>query len=454
MFTWLAAAAFASTTPTFIEQACIPAALNGKARCGTIAVPEDRARPAGRMIRLNVIIIPASGERRPPPLFDIDGGPSVADTKNAGFYLTAGSPYHEHRDIVLVDQRGTGRSNGLRCPELEAAEAAYEPMYPLDAVRRCRIELEKRANLRLYGTTEGVADMDAVRQALGYQKIDLFALSYGTLFALRYMATYPKNVRAAVLLSVAPPSATPPRYHAQAAERGLQRLFAQCRADAACGRAYDPDRDLAAALAKLQAIPGAPSKEVFMEKLRWLLYVPRTGRTVPFIVHAAAQGELKPFLDATKPRGPSLFNEGMYLSVTCAESLGLFAYAPAAAAARRTRFGDYRLRRQHSACVEWPKGKVPPHFLDLPHTDATVLILSGLLDPVTPPDWGAAVARSLPNAHQVSIPEMAHLFDGLSNPECFDSIVLKFYQNADAKHLDTSCVRKMTPPPFKTDPHP
>jgi pimeloyl-ACP methyl ester carboxylesterase len=454
MFAWLAAAALASTGPAFVEHPCTPAALNGKARCGTVAVPEDRTRPAGRLVRLNVIIIPASGERRLPPLFDIDGGPSVADTKNAGFYLTVGTSYHEHRDIVLIDQRGTGGSNALKCPELEAVEAAYKPMYPLDAVRRCRTELEKRAHLRMYGTTDGITDMDAVRQALGYQKIDLFALSYGTLFALRFLATYPKTVRAAVLLSVAPPSAMPPRYHAQAAERGLRRLFAECRADAACGRAYDPDRDLAAALAKLQAIPGAPPKEVFMEKLRSLLYIPRTGRTVPFIVHAAAQGDLKPFFDATKPQGPSLFNEGMYLSVTCAESLGMFTYAPAVAAARRTRFGDYRLRRQHFACVEWPKGKVPAHFLDLPHTNAAVLILSGLLDPVTPPDWGVAVARSLPNARQVIIPEMAHLFDGLSNAECFDSIVLKFYQSADAKHLDTSCVRKMNPPPFRTDSQP
>jgi len=385
-------------------------------------------------------------------LFDVDGGPSLADTKNAGFYLSAGAPYHEHRDIVLIDQRGTGGSNALKCPELDAAEAAYKPMYPLDAVRRCRTELEKRADLRFYGTTEGVADMDAVRQALGYQKVDLFALSYGTLFALRFLATYPKSVRAAVLLSVAPPIAMPPRYHAEAAERGLTRLFAQCRADPACRRAYDPDRDLEAAFAKLRAIPRAPPREVFMEKLRSLLYIPRTGRTVPFVVHAAAQGDLKPFLDATKPQGPSLFNEGMYLSVTCAESFGQFAYAPAAAAARRTRFGDYRLRHQHAACSQWPKGKIPPHFVDPPHTHAAVLIISGLLDPVTPPDWGAEVARSLPNSRQVVIPEMAHLFDGLSGAdECFDPLVLSFYNSGNAKQLDTSCVLRMTPPPFKTD---
>jgi pimeloyl-ACP methyl ester carboxylesterase len=445
-----AAAALATSAPVFVEKPCASPELVGKARCGTVAVPEDRAHPDRRTIGLNVIVIPASADRTQPPLFDIAGGPSIADTESAGLYLTDAAAYHQHRDVVLIDQRGTGGSNGMKCAEIDAAEAAYQPMYAVDLVRRCRAELEKRADLRFYTTTEGVADMDAVRSALGYKKIDLFALSYGTTFALRFMATHPDTVRAAVLLSVAPPSAMPPRYHAEAAERGLKLLFAECRADPRCSKAYDPDKDLAAAFAKLRTIPGAPSKDVFMEKLRSLLYVPLTGRTVPYLIHAAAAGDLKPFFEATAQHGPSVFHEGMYLSVTCTETLGRFAYAPAAAAARRTRFGDYRLRRQRAACAEWPRGTLPAHFLDLPKTNAAVLIVSGELDPVTPPEWGAAVARALPNARQVIIPESAHLFIGLSGIDtCFDPMVLRFFATADVRHLDTSCVAKMAPPPFK-----
>lgn len=450
MIALLFAAALMSSAPVFVEKPCAAPDLVGKARCGTVVVPEDRAHPAGRTIGLNVIIIPASRDRTQPPLFDIDGGPSIADTKNAGFYLTDGARYHEHRDVVLIDQRGTGGSNGMKCPEIDAAEAAYQPMYAVDLVRRCRAELEKRADLRFYGTTEGVADMDAVRSALGYDKIDISALSYGTTFALRFMATYPDTVRAAALLSVAPPSAMPPRYHAEAGERGLKLLFAECRADPRCSKAYDPDRDLAAAFARLPTIAGAPSREVFMEKLRSLLYFPLTGRTVPYLIHAAAGGDLKPFFDATAQHGPSLFHEGMYLSVTCTETLGQFPYAPAAAAARRTRFGDYRLRQQRAACAEWPKGTLPAHFFDLPKTHAAVLIVSGELDPVNPPEWGASVARALPNARQVIIPESAHLFIGLSGIDtCFDPMVLRFFATADVRHLDTNCVAKMSPPPFK-----
>lgn len=450
MIALLAAATIASAPPAFIEHPCASAGLRGKARCGTVAVPEDRANPERRTISLKVIIIPATGPRTQPPLFDIEGGPSIADTKNLGFYLTDGAPYHAHRDVVLVDQRGTGGSNGLKCAELDAAEAAYRPMYPPDAVRRCRTELEKRANLRFYTTTEGVADLDAVRSALGYDRIDLFALSYGTLFALRYMATYPKTVRAAVLLSAAPPSSMPPRHHAEAAERALRLLFAECRADTRCGKAYDPDRDLARAFAKLVTIPGAPSRDVFMEKLRSQMYTTAGSRGLPYIIHSAARGDLKPFLDATRSRGPSLFYEGMYLSVTCTEALALFDYGKASAAGRRTRFGDYRVRRQRAACAEWPKGKVPARFLELPRTDAQVLILSGPLDPVTPPDWGAEIARSLPNGRQVVIPRMAHIFDGLSGIDtCFDPLVLRFYDTGDTKTLDASCVTQMAAPPFK-----
>src|SRR4051794_31492573 len=133
MLAWLAAAVLASTAPAFVDQPCATAEMSSKARCGTVTVPEDRSRHGGRTIRLNVIVVPASAERRLPPLFDIDGGPSVADTKNAGFYLTDGARYHEHRDVVLVDQRGTGLSNGMKCAEIDAAEAAYQPMYPVDA---------------------------------------------------------------------------------------------------------------------------------------------------------------------------------------------------------------------------------------------------------------------------------------------------------------------------------
>ena len=437
-----------SALPQFKAHPCGTDLPADGVRCGTVAVPENRNQPRSRKIDLNVIVIPATSGRTRSPLFDIDGGPGLADTKNAGFYLTDGKAYHEHRDIVLVDQRGTGRSHPLDCPELSSP--GYKPLYPPDAVARCRRLLERTSDLTQYGTDAAVADLDSVRAALGYETIDLYGMSYGTLVGLRYLAAHPERVHAAVLVSVAPPMTMPPRYHAGAAERGLRALFDKCTADAACGAAFSPDRDLSRAVAKLPSIKGAPARETFFEKLRTLMYQPATAFQIPYIVHRAAAGNLKPFLKltATGPGGFHYF-DGMLLSVTCSESFGLFDYRTARAAARKTSFGDYRLRRQHDACAVWPKAKVSREFLAPVRAKVPVLIVSGELDPVTPPDWAAKVAGDLVNSRQVVIPNMGHSFDGLDHIECFDAMVLRFYETADPTGIDTRCVRTMTPPPFK-----
>jgi pimeloyl-ACP methyl ester carboxylesterase len=446
----LIAAALASAVPQFAAHPCGTELAAAGARCGTVAVPENRNRPKARSIDLSVIVIPTTSGRRLPPLFDIEGGPGLADSSSAGFYLTDGRAYHEHRDVVLVDQRGTGQSHPLDCPELGAPETAYQSLYPAEAVARCRRALEAHSDLTQYGTAAAVADLDAVRTALGYETIDLFAVSYGTTFALRYIAAHPARVRSAVLLSVAPPSSMPPRHHAQAAELALTKLFAQCASDSACGAAFKPDDDLRQALAKLGSIKDAPDPEIFLEKLRTLMYQPSTARQIPYLIHHAAEGDLTPFYAATKPGQSGLrYFDGMYLSVTCAESMALFDYRSAAAASRKTRFGDYRLRRQHGACAEWPTRPIGRDYLAPVRANVPVLIVSGGLDPVTPAGWAADVARGLPNSRQILIPDMGHLFDGLSNVECFDSMVLSFYETANARGIDARCVATMHPPPFK-----
>lgn len=231
----IAAAVLASTPPTFIERPCTTARLAARAKCGSVTVPEDRSRPSGRKIELNVIVIPAEKpgrDRR--ALFDLDGGPGLADTKNADFYLTDGAAYSATRDVVSFDQRGTGGSNPLDCPEFDAVDRALQPMFPVAAVRPCRKRLEQSADLTHYATEDAVADIDAVRTALGYRKIDIFALSYGTTLALRYIDEHGASVRSAVLLSAVPPSAMPPRHHATAAQAALEEILLDCGDDAAC----------------------------------------------------------------------------------------------------------------------------------------------------------------------------------------------------------------------------
>jgi pimeloyl-ACP methyl ester carboxylesterase len=448
----LALSAAIATPPHFVEQPCAGPELATVARCGTVEVLEDRSRSGGRTIRLNVIILPATSAVALPPLFDIEGGPGKASTNSAGFYVSDGLDYRKHRDVVLVDQRGTGQSNPLRCPELSAPERAYDPIYPPAAVERCRIALSKVADLRFYGTKEAVEDLDAVRAALGHERIDLVGISYGTTFALRYMATNPDRVRAAILIAPVPADGLPPRLHASAADHALYRLFAQCASDALCRAAFNPTAGLTRALDRLPGITGAPSREVFLEKLRQAMYQPVVARRVPLILDHAARGDLAPFYAVSKANGPSNLADGLYLSITCSESFALMDVGAARRVARATRFGDYRLRRQQDACRRWPTGKVAPNHLGAVRSSTATLVFSGTEDPVNSPDWATQVARELPNARLLIVPGGGHGLEGLPGlPECFDAIALRFFVDGDPSRVDASCLNSLSPPPFRLD---
>lgn len=452
LFALAAALVAAASSPVFAEKPCADERIAEIARCGTVTVPEDRQRPGGRTIALNVIVMPATSPApHTPPLFDIDGGPGLPVTKHAEFYASFGSAYRARRDIVMVDQRGTGGSNPLHCPEFSTPDAAYQPLYPAAAVSRCRKALESSADLTKYGTREAVADLDDVRAALGYDKIDLFGLSYGTTVALRYLATHPERARAAVLMGVSPASATPPKFHAIAGDRAIRLLFERCRADPACSASFDPSGDVERIRARLRSTEGAPSEEIFFEKLRTLMYQPSGARRIPFIMDHAAAGDLAPFYEATRPQGPRLYADGMFLSVICSEAMALMDVAAATEAAQATIFGDYRLRRQQEACAEWPIAEVGVDYLQPVLSDAPVLLISGELDPVTPPSLADEAARTLPNSKHVVIPESGHIFDGMSGIDtCLDPLILSYLDSGDIEAVSASCVATMRPPAFVT----
>ena len=440
MLTALLALAQVAVQPGFVPKAC-PQKMAARAICGTVRVPENRARPAGREIDLNVVVLKPNGPVRLPPLFDIDGGPGLPSTKNVGFY--EGNEVSKGRDVVMVDQRGTGGSNGLFCPKVSAVPTT-EPMFPAALVAHCLKQLRAKADLRFYGTADAVDDLDAVRRALGYKQIDLFGMSYGTTVALAYMRDYPATVRAAVLMGTAPPQAMPPRAHATAAQRALDLALADCTARPACHARYP---ELGATLAKAKA--RYPRPELLMERFRTLLYTPQGRSNLPLAIWGAAAGYSRRLFDSGPPGGP-LYADGMFLAVTCGESFPLMDYASEAAAARKTWFGDYRLRTQRAACAGWPRVRLSPRHLQLPTaTNAAVLFISGEMDPVTPPDWAESVSRKMKHARHVVIPGGGHLPDGLANAEtCLDTLSNPFLDHGDLGRVDTSCVASMAPPDY------
>lgn len=439
-----------AATPGFERLDCPQPAPVKSARCGVVLVPENRALPNGRTIALNIVLLPATVTPATlPPLFDIDGGPGLPATKNASFY--AGNDISRKRDVVMVDQRGTGRSNPRPCPALAALKPT-EPMLPPGAVRDCRRSLETKADLRFYGTIEAVEDLEAVRRALGYGRIDLFGLSYGTTVALRYMHRYPGSVRAAVLMGTAPPSALPPQHHATAGARALDLMFEDCRRQTSCNARYPALRgDLERALRPLSKPAARLSPELFMERLRARLYSPPGRASLPSIIARAAGGDLSPLLAQAPNTGASMIADGMFLAITCGESFPLMNYRRAAAAARTTLFGDYRLRRQRDACRHWPRVRLDRNHLRLPDADIPVLLISGHMDPVTPPEWADELARRLRRARHLVLPDGGHIPDGLSGLDtCLDPLIIAFLEHGDPDKLEASCIARMAAPPYAT----
>jgi pimeloyl-ACP methyl ester carboxylesterase len=439
--------------------------------CGKLTVFENRETRTGRTIDLNVVVLPAlDPSRSEAPLFDLAGGPGVASTGAAGFYANEGKEYRRHRDVVLVDQRGTGSSNPLTAaPRTRSPQDYLTEMYPVDYVNTMRQTLERRADLTQYTTAIAMDDLDDVRAWLGYEQINLNGLSYGTRAALVYMRQHPARVRSAILTGVAPTYLKMPLHHARAAKRAMDLLLKECAADAACHQAFpEIERDWEEALARLGRGPARvgyspPDKsgtvtveiqrDVFAEKLRNRMYSRESASRIPLLVHQAAQGDFAPFLKEAIPTdrsGPDFIADGMYLSVTCAEDVPFIDQEEAAKANAGNPFGNYRVEQQTRACGLWPRGKIPADYHEPVSTNAPVLIFSGNLDPVTPPERGDEVANHLPDSRHIIIPHGAHGPDGLTNVDCLDKLMLEFLAKGNAKDLDTSCVGQVRPPPFVT----
>lgn len=425
----------------FVTHDCPPVVATANARCGFVTVLEDYSDRAGRTINLNVIVFNAlePGAERSAQ-FDLEGGPGFAVTDSAAFYAVDGAMYRTHRDLVLADMRGTGGSAGLFCPNIAQHESANprSPFYPPELVRDCAATLASRADLSQYTTAAAARDIDAVREALGYQQLDLNALSYGTTLALRYIAEFPDRVRTAVLTGTAPANRMPPRDHAMAAERGLRLLFEACAADATCSANYpNPASDLAHATALLDP----ESRAVFLEKIRTMLYLPESARRVPFVLRKAAGGDFQ-MLDS-RPGGRQ-FADGLYLSITCSESLAMMDLDKAIAESDATRFGAYRLRRQREACLHWPTAASDPKLFAVVRSDVPVLFISGALDPVTPSEWAAETATRFPASHHVIVAKGGHVLEGMSGLDtCLDRVLPQFFAKGSAAGIDMTCFDSM-----------
>lgn len=460
------AAGGAAAAPT---TGCRLKGIDREVQCGAVSVAEDPERPDGRRIDVHYAVVPAVARARAlEPVFVFAGGPGQSARRAAGQVQPLFARLNARRDIVYVDQRGTGASNPLACAD-DGAAATRSLADSLDAARlaarsrECLRRLAAQHDLRQYATWIAVRDVDAVRAALGHERINLWGASYGTRAALEYLRQYPQRVRSLVLDGVAPPDMALPASFARDAQAGLRALLAACAAAVECSSRYPA---LDAALARLLAradgngfaatvahpFTGRPQdlridRATLAALLRAPLYVPSLAALLPYALAEAERDNLAPLLAVATALSGNVaenFAEGMHFAVVCAEDLPRVD-AAARAAATATPLGASFLALYDDLCAAVPRREVPPAFYELSAAEVPVLILSGGADPATPPRHGERVAARLRRATHVVAPHLAH---GVSLQGCAPELIGGFIRQGSADGLDTTCLQRLPAPTF------
>jgi pimeloyl-ACP methyl ester carboxylesterase len=442
--------------------------------CGSLEVWEDTAAREGRTIELSIVVVPAQVHEPPAdPVFIFEGGPGGAVTKRAIGSIYSGPV--RARDIVLVDQRGTGDSHQIQC-DLGGGEAP-EPgklrqMFPPADVRACAEQLAANSDVALYGSAQLADDIEAVRVALGYHQLNLRGGSYGTRAMMVYAQRYPDNVRTMFGIGVDSPIRSNMSERGVFADRVLGDLGTMCREDATCA-AKVPDlfamtRDLLASLDQKPrrvefadpTIPGETlsleiGREWLAEKIRLNLYFAFTSQAYPWAIHRASAGDWQPLAQLAvfiERMFRSSISYGVLLTIQCSEAMD-FDFDQARARGNATLFGNYRMEQQIQGCSAWPHeqqdplGVASPRALPIP-----TLFLSGALDPVTPPEYADEAQALFPKSHHIVLPEGQHgPFDLANSWVCVHQVWADLLDKGSADDLDLGCVDTMTRPPFLLD---
>jgi pimeloyl-ACP methyl ester carboxylesterase len=442
-----AAAVFAAPhAPALTLKPCIVQQV--AARCGTMVVPENRTKPDGRKIGLRVVVIPSLLKPARPDAFTyIAGGPGGAATDSAYTTLVAWNGVHEHHDMLLVDQRGTGGSNAMTCappstpPTTNAELGAY--------VHSCVTSAS--GDVTQYGTRAAMDDLDAVRAALGYRQLDVYGVSYGATAAQVYLKRHPSSVRTVVLDGAT--AIDVPFYgrFAANAQGALAKVAKRCAADPVCTKAFPgwpaQFHDLVRAwdehpvqTAKNQTTTGVGLAGV----VQTMLGTAETAADIPIVVGRAAKGDYGALSRqiAAQTASAGATQELMYWSIWCNEPwVGLDANGP-----WHTDFDGYTtssIAEHRNVCAFFPKRAEPAADWTSPRSKVPLLALAGGADPQDPISNLPSLKHDFPNSRAVVLPNYGH---GVAQYNCMRDIVSEFVDRGTVKGLDTSCVGAMLPP--------
>lgn len=457
-------AALAVLLLPLVASALTPCRLNGlelEARCGRLARPLDPAQPQGAQIDVHFAVLPAlARNKHADPVVFFAGGPGQSAIELAGPLSRLLARFAYRRDIVLIDQRGTGRSAALMCadvaPDTPLRDSA-DPARQAQRLRECgeRLQSLPHGDLRHYATSTAMADADAVRRALGVRQWNLIGASYGTRAALEYLRLHPNAVRRLVLDGVAPPDMRLPLVSAADAQAVFDALLRWCASDSDCRsrhpRLQQSWRTLLDSLPREVRVTHPLSgrtetltltRAMLFGLLRVPLYSPALSSALPVAIEEAAGGRFDALVGLASAVGAGRLAEGMHLSVICSEDS-----VDADADASSTDFGAGLAPLYRQVCAAWPRAAVSAAFYQLTPTQVPALLLSGALDPVTPPRHADRVARALGgSARQVVVPNAGHGVLGLG---CMDQVVFRFIDagsDAEALQVDAACAQGLPRP--------
>lgn len=449
-------------TPCHLSVAHSPARV--AAECGSHTVPEDRSVADGRVIELAVAVLPATTRSRvEDPLVFITGGPGQSALES---FVTARGAFmriNRSRDIVLVDQRGTGRSNRLACPLAEDVEEppGAGPEWHRDTGAACLDEID--GDPRHYTTSVAIRDLDEVLTALGYGQVNLYGISYGSRVAQAFARRYGERVRAVILDGIVPLDLALGPGIALDAQRALDLMFERCMDDDACLKRYPTlPADFSALQERLRQEPvrlvladpttGELDEHVFSEDwlrgvVRMFSYAPETAALLPLLVHHAAHtGDFVPLAAQAMLVGRQLGDSlatGMHHAVVCTEDIPF--QDGDDGNNEDTYLGAGMLEALRAVCSVWPAGEMDEGFKEPWTSDIPTLLLSGEADPVTPPQNGEHALATLGAALHLVGPGQGH---GMFARGCAPRLMENFIAAGSVDDLDGECLGKLRAPPF------
>jgi pimeloyl-ACP methyl ester carboxylesterase len=445
-----------------------PGAPSMAARCGTMTRPLDPSGAEPGEIELRIAVVPALNlTPEPDPVVPIAGGPGQGTVQFYSSYYWAFEDVRRNRDILLVDQRGTGESSAMDCEfDDDIVEGEYSTELTIEYTELCLEQLPH--DPRFFTTSVAVTDLEAVRTALGYPTLNLYGVSYGTRVAQHFARRYPDSTRTVVIDGVVPPQLSLGPEIATESQKAVDNILARCIENESCDERFpDLADDFARVVSELRdaSVPiivphpstGRPEEvsfgsAEFSAAVRLLAYHPNSIALLPLFIHEAGKGNYSPLGSQymmTMIAMMDALSLGMHNSVVCTEDVPFYDKATIDYPGLEASYmGAFQLDALEAICSVWPEGSIDDEFKAPLATDLPVLLLSGDADPITPPRYADLAAVEFKNAAHLTGKHQGH---GQIGVGCTPRLLADFIESADPKSLDAECLQRSFVMPFFLD---